>query len=115
MIYPLYSYASFIIHLVGLWVSEDQVWFQWYALQSRVENNIQLTEYAFKDTILVPKPIPPPPPPPPPFKKDKYKKMISLGIPTAAVNHQKQIDLKSNISSSMLQSVQLKNQNKRKS
>ena len=105
---PLYSYASFIIHLVGLWVSEDQVWFQWYALQSRVENNIQLTEYAFKDTI-VPKPIPPPPPPPPPnFKKDKYKKMISLGIPTAAVNHQKQLDLKSNISSSMLQSVQLK-------
>ena len=105
---PLYSYASFIIHLVGLWVSEDQIWFQWYALQSRVENNIQLTEYAFKDTI-VPKPIPPPPPPPPPnFKKDKYKKMISLGIPTAAVNHQKQLDLKSNISSSMLQSVQLK-------
>ena len=34
--------------------------------------------------------------------------MISLGIPTAAVNHQKQIDLKANISSSMLQSVQLK-------
>ena len=105
---PLYSYASFIIHLVGLWVSEDQVWFQWYALQSRVENNVHLTDYAFKDNIA-PKPIPPPPPPPPPnFKKDKYKKMISLGIPTAAVNHQKQIDLKSNISSSMLQSVQLK-------
>lgn len=105
---PLYSYASFIIHLPGLWVSEDQVWFQWYALQSRVENNIQLKEYAFKDT-KIPKPPPPPPPPPPPnFKKDKYKKMISLGIPTAAVNHQKQIDLKANISSSMLQSVQLK-------
>ena len=34
--------------------------------------------------------------------------MISLGIPTAAVNHQKQIDLRSNISSDMLQSVQLK-------
>ena len=41
--------------------------------------------------------------------------MISLGIPTAAVNHQKQLDLKANISSSMLQSVQLKNQNKKMS
>jgi len=107
---PLYSYASFIIHLVGIWVSKDQVWFQWYSLQARVENDISLQTYAFKDTII-PKTIPPPPPPPPPppnFKKDKYKKMISLGIPSQAVNHQKQIDLKSNISSSMLQSVQLK-------
>ena len=106
---PLYSYVSFIIHLAGIWISDDQLWFQWYALQARVENDIQLNQYAFKDTI-VPKPIPPPPPPPPPpnFKKDKYKKMISVGIPTAAVNHQKQIDLKSNINSSMLQSVQLK-------
>ena len=34
---PLYSYASFIIHLVGLWVSEDQVWFQWYAFNQELK------------------------------------------------------------------------------
>ena len=101
---PLYSYASFIIHLVGLWVTKDQIWFQWYALQSRVENNVVLNEYAFVDTIK--KPIPPPPPPPPPnFGKDKYKKMITLGMPTANEN---QVTLKSTISSDMLQSVKLK-------
>ena len=41
---------SFIWQVYGF--QEDQVWFQWYALQSRLENNIQLTEYAFKDTIV---------------------------------------------------------------
>ena len=101
---PLYSYASFIIHLAGLWVSDDQVWFQWYALQSRVENNIVLNEYAFVDTIK--KPIPPPPPPPPPnFGKDKYKKMITSSFPTANNN---QVLLKSTISSEVLKSVKLK-------
>ena len=34
--------------------------------------------------------------------------MISMGIPTQAVNHQKQIDRKASINSRMLQSVQLK-------
>jgi hypothetical protein len=103
---PLYSYASFIIHLVGLWVTEDQIWFQWYALQGRVENNVVLNEYAFVDTIKKPIPPPPPPPPPPPnFGKDKYKKMITLGMPTANEN---QVTLKSTISSDMLQSVKLK-------
>ncbi len=112
---PLYSYASFIVHLAGLWMSDDQIWFQWYAIQSRVENNVTLTDYAFKDPSAPKIPPPPPPPPPPPnFKKDKYKKMISLGIPTAAVNHQKQIDLKSNINPDMLLSVRLKKPTKQK-
>lgn len=100
---PIYSYASFIIHLVGLWVTDNQIWFQWYALQSRVENNVVLNEYAFVDTIK--KPIPPPPPLPPPlpnFGKDKYKKMIS----SEANNNQ--VLLKSTISSEVLQSVKLK-------
>ena len=104
---PLYSYASFIIHLVGLWISEDKIWFQWYALQGRVENNVVLNEYAFRD-IQTNKSIPPPPPPPPPppnFGKDKYKKMITLNVPTAKEN---QVTLKATISSDMLQSVKLK-------
>ena len=39
---------------------------------------------------------------------DKYKKMITMGIPSAAVNQQKQIDAKANINPEMLLSVKLK-------
>ena len=98
---PIYSYASFIIHLAGIWISKDQIWFQWYNLQTRIENNISLLNYAFKDST-----IPKPPPLPPSI--DKYKKMITMGIPSAAVNQQKQIDAKSCINADMLLSVQLK-------
>lgn len=101
---PIYGYCSFIIHLAGLWISNNQIWFQWYILQTRIENNISLSSYAFKDS----KPIPPPPPLPPPQKKDKYKKMITMGIPSAAVNQQKIIDAKAGINPDMLLSVQLK-------
>jgi len=119
---PIYSYASFIIHLVGLWISKDQVWFQWYTLQTRLENKVSLSIYAFKGSIPDP-PIPPPPPPPPPpraaqapslgYPSDKYKKMITMGIPSAAVNQQKQIDAKSSINSDMLLSVRLKKTSKK--
>ena len=58
---PIYCYASFIIHLAGLWISKDQVWFQWYSLQTRLENKMSLSSYAFKGSIPDPPPIPPPP------------------------------------------------------
>ena len=63
-------------------------------------------------------PVPPPLPkkssiPNAPPLPDKYKKMITMGIPTAAVNHQKQLDLKACINSDMLSSVQLKKPKKR--
>ena len=51
---PLYSYASFILYLPGLWVIKDQVWIQWYVLQVRVENNVRLPEYAFKEVSRPP-------------------------------------------------------------
>lgn len=124
---PLYSYASFIIQLAGLWIStkDNKIWFQWYILQTRIENKISFINYAFKDSIPPPPPLPPPPskiplskiPPPPPIKKqipDKYKKMISMGIPSAAVNQQKQIDAKAGINPQMLLSVQLKKGKERK-
>ena len=116
---PVYGYCSFILHLVGLWISTDstdpsnqrnQVWFQWYILQTKTENNIHLTDYAFKENI----PLPPPPPPlPPPIPsnstmKDKYKKMISMGIPSAAIQQTLQIERKGSINSDMLSSVKLK-------
>jgi len=99
---PIYSYASFIIHLAGLWISKDQIWFQWYNLQSRLEHKVYLSTYAFKDRSI------PRPPPLPPATSDKYKKMITMGIPCAAVNQQKQIDAKASINSDMLLAVQLK-------
>lgn len=105
--FPIYSYASFIVHLSGLWIYQDQMWFQWIVVQARLENDVCLSSYAFKDIPKV-RSVPPPPPPPPPPSIDKYKKMISMGIPTQAVNHQKQIDRKASINSRMLQSVQLK-------
>ena len=111
---PIYSYASFIIQLAGIWITTDkvstnQVWFQWYNLQSRLENNITLSTYAFKSSIPTAPPLPIPIPPPLPKQNiDKYKKMITMGIPSAAVNQQKQIDAKSSINSEMLLSVKLK-------
>jgi len=97
---PIYSYASFIIHLAGIWISKDQVWLQWYNLQSRLENKISLSSYAFEGHIPIAPPLPP--------SKDKYKKMITMGIPSDAVNQQKLIDSKLSINSDMLLSVQLK-------
>ena len=113
---PIYSYASFIIQLAGIWITNNkvsnQIWFQWYNLQSRLENNISLSGYAFKGSIPghipIPPPLPPPPPPLPSQNIDKYKKMITMGIPSAAVNQQKQIDAKSSINPEMLLSVKLK-------
>ena len=102
---PIYSYASFIIHLAGIWISKDQIWFQWYNLQSRLENKMSLSTYAFKDSIPIPPPLPP--------SIDKYKKMITMGIPSAAVDQRKQIDAKSSISPDMLLSVQLKKPSKK--
>lgn len=102
---PIYGYCSFIIHLAGLWISNNQIWFQWYILQTRIENNITLSSYIFKDFKAIPPPPPLPPPPP-----DKYKKMITLGIPLAAVNQKKQLDNQKTvgINKDMLLSVQLK-------
>ena len=105
---PIYSYASCIIHLAGLWISKDHMWFQWYNLQNRLENKISLPTYAFKEGS-----IPNPPTPPPPPNQDKYKKMITLGIPSDAVNQRKLIDAKASINSDMLLSVQLKKSSKK--
>ena len=71
-------------------------------------------DYKVSSSHLFPlqRPPPPPPPPPPPSisrpVKDKYSKMISMGIPKEAVLIQKQLDTTPTISASMLQSVTLK-------
>ncbi len=111
---PIYSYASFIIHLAGLWISDNDIWFQWYSLQIKVDNKISLSKYSFKDKPNIPPPPPLPPPPPMVPMKDKYKKMISLGIPTDAVNQKKILDCRASINKNMLLSVKLKKNNQKK-
>ena len=88
------TYGSFIIHLYGLWLMNDTLYFHWELLQCKLDMPIYLSEYSFIDDI---KPIfnkgkgkgkgkcVPPPPPPPPNTQSKYDKMIKMGIPKDAV------------------------------
>ena len=82
-----FSYGIFIIGLEGLWMHNDEIWFQWYLLQARLEKPTFLNEYAFiedeKDIT------------------DKYQKMKNMGVPEGAIELQKKLDLKTNKSSSV--------------
>ena len=119
-----FSYGSFIIHLSGLWIQGEQMWFQWILIQSRIDDKLEINDYAFVD-----KKIPPPPPLPKSFSSiSKYHSMIKVGVPKHAVIQkmkQDQVDphlLEKNeqilekpstnlITASMLQSIQLKKRN----
>ena len=111
-------FGIFIIHLSGLWLMNNTIWFNWTILQARFNIPIQLKEYAFideedtfiesKDKLVKSAPPPPPPPPPlppPPPPLDKYNKMKKVGVPTIAIEHRKQID---RIQASDLKKVVLK-------
>ena len=87
------TYGSFIIHLYGLWLMNDTLYFHWELLQCKLDIPIYLSEYSFIDDV---KPIfnkgkgkgkgKCVPPPPPPLKiESKYDKMIKMGIPKDAV------------------------------
>jgi hypothetical protein len=84
------TYGSFIIHLHGLWLMNDTLYFHWELLQCKIDIPIYLSEYSFIDDV---KPVTKgkgkgkgiiPPPPPPPINS-KYDKMIKMGIPKDAV------------------------------
>ena len=85
-----FSYGIFIIGLEGLWIHKDEIWFQWYLLQARLEKPTFLNEYAFiddeKDNI---------------DNIDKYQKMKNMGVPLGAIELQKNLDNKNNKSSSI--------------
>lgn len=119
-----FSYGSFIIQLSGLWIQNKQMWFQWVLLQSRIDDKLEIQDYAFVD-----KKIPPPPPLPKSFSSiSKYHSMIKMGVPKNAVlQKMKQDDVNPSlleknekiletpsrnlITSDMLQSVKLKKKN----
>ena len=71
------TYGNYIIYLQGFWIIENDIYFQWYVLQAKIDLPLFLEEYSFVDEM---KPIPKPPPPPPPlpnFKKSETKIIIS--------------------------------------
>lgn len=80
-----YSYGNFIIELEGLWLNEDNIWFQWNLLQAKIKLPTHLTEYYFVDEIVEHK------------IDDKYDKMLKMGVPKAAVDRQRLLDGKSSI------------------
>ena len=79
-----YSYGNFIIELEGLWLNEDNIWFQWNLLQAKIKLQTHLTEYSFIDEIIDHK------------IDDKYDKMLKMGVPKAAVERQRLLDGKGN-------------------
>ena len=74
-----FTYGNFIIHLDGLWLNNNSIWFQWYLLQAKIKIPLHLKEYSFIDEIE---------------KKEinKYDKMIKMGVPLQAVERQKLLD-----------------------
>ena len=111
------TYGNFIIHLQGLWLMNDNLYFHWELLQCKIDMPLYLNKYSFIDDI---KPVnsninkgkgkdilsPPPPPPP---SNPKYDMMIKMGIPKEAVLQKMRLeDTPKRINPSDLQNVTLK-------
>ena len=76
-----YTYGNFIIELDGLWINEDNIWFQWNLLQAKIKLPTHLSEYSFIDEIVDH------------IKKDdKYDKMLKMGVPKEAIERQRLLD-----------------------
>ena len=80
-----FSYGIFIIGLEGLWIHNNEIWFQWYLLQARLEKPTFLNEYAFIEDEK--------------DNQDKYQRMKNMGVPLGAIELQKKIDIKNKLSS----------------
>ena len=68
------TYGSFIIHLSGLWIMNQTLWFDWQLLQAQINTPCQIDSFMIKNNMS----IPPPPPPPPSI--NKYQRMLKMGI-----------------------------------
>ena len=79
--FPNNYYGQLIIYLDGLWMVNNDIWFNWIALQIKIEEPIYLQSYSFIDEKrVVPKPPPPPPPLPPVTKKSVNKIIINKNL-----------------------------------
>jgi hypothetical protein len=86
-----FTYGHFIIHLEGLWINNNDIWFQWTMLQARVQIPLHLQDYSFIDDQIIKSS---------PKVDDKYDKMIKMGVPMAAVMQQKMMDIPHHVSHS---------------
>ena len=96
-----FSYGTFLLDLHGLWISNKEIWFQWYLVQAKIIEPICLQEYQFIDewgqtSMETPKAVssssvsevsesqvvP-----------DKYDKMLKMGVPKEAVERQRALDM----------------------
>jgi len=89
---PPFSYGCFMMNLHGLWISDKDIWFQWYLNQGKIIEPISLAEYGFIDDI-----IPTPALSSDPQTQDKYDKMLKMGVPKEAVDRQRQLDQPGNV------------------
>ena len=83
-----FNYGRFLLQLSGLWLIDNEIWFQWFLVQGQLETPYQLHSYSFIDddsessTTTNNEDN----------EDDKYKKMIKMGVPIAAVQQQKKLD-----------------------
>lgn len=110
------TYGNYIIYLQGIWLIKNDIYFQWYALQAKIDMPLNLDEYAFLDSVQkhIPKPPPlpnfiPKPPPLPNFKKVENKIVIQKKAVKKVVK--KEIDVPT-LSEIMLALSKLKTINK---
>ena len=75
-----FSYGTFIIGLEGLWIHNNEIWFQWYLLQARLDKPKFIDDYAFIDDEKE--------------HTDKYQRMKNMGVPQGAIELQKNLDFK---------------------
>lgn len=74
-----FSYGKFIIHLEGLWLNNNNIWFQWNVLQGKLYQEIKILEYSFDENNNC-------------EVEDKYEKMLKMGVPKEAVSLKKNLD-----------------------
>ena len=87
------TYGNYIIYLQGFWIIENDIYFQWYVLQAKIDLPLFLEEYSFVDeNKKIPKP-PPLPPPLPIFKKNNSK--IIIGKKKSIIQKDKELDVPS--------------------
>ena len=110
------TYGNYIIYLQGIWLIKNDIYFQWYALQAKIDMPLNLDEYAFLDSVQkhIPKPPPlpnfiPKPPPLPNFKKVEKKNIEKKKVVKKVVK--KEIDVPT-LSEIMLALSKLKTINK---
>ena len=88
-----FSYGIFLLNLHGLWISDKELWFQWYVVQAKIIEPICLQEYMiledYKEKKYINNSVE--------QEEDKYSKMLKMGVPKEAVERQRQLDMNNQV------------------